>query len=103
MTVLLEDDLTGGAADETVSFALDGKAFEIDLTAKNADKLRKALAPYVSAGRRAGKLTSAGRISSRDNDFGEASAMRTWALQNGYEVSARGRIPAYIREAYQSA
>ena len=34
--VVLEDDLEGGSADETVKFALDGVQYEIDLTAKNA-------------------------------------------------------------------
>ncbi len=45
--VTLEDDLTGEEAAETVSFALDGRAYEIDLTEANASALREALAPYV--------------------------------------------------------
>jgi hypothetical protein len=49
--VLLLDDLTGGDADETITFGLDGKTFEIDLNTKNAEKLRKFLKPYVEAGR----------------------------------------------------
>ena len=47
--VLLVDDLDGGEADETVTFALDGKTYEIDLTTANADKLRDALEPYLRA------------------------------------------------------
>ena len=31
-TVVLEDDLDGGPADETVRFGLDGVEYEIDLT-----------------------------------------------------------------------
>ena len=50
--VVLEDDLDGGTADETVVFGLDGTSYEIDLTKKNAAKLRDALAPWVAAGRR---------------------------------------------------
>lgn len=45
--VLLVDDLDGGEADETVTFALDGKTYEIDLTTTNADKLRGLLEPYT--------------------------------------------------------
>lgn len=45
--VLLVDDLDGGEADETVTFALDGKTYEIDLTTSNADKLRGLLEPYT--------------------------------------------------------
>lgn len=52
--VLLVDDLDGGEADETVTFALDGKTYEIDLTTSNADKLRGLLEPYTKGGRRTG-------------------------------------------------
>jgi nucleoid-associated protein Lsr2 len=36
---------------ETVTVNLDGRSYEIDLTAKNASGLRKALRPYIEAGR----------------------------------------------------
>ena len=48
--IVLEDDLDGSPATETVSFGLDGKTYEIDLNDKNAGKLRDALAQYVGAG-----------------------------------------------------
>ena len=38
--VLLVDDIDGGEADETVSFSIDGTSYEIDLSKKNAAKLR---------------------------------------------------------------
>ena len=41
--VELIDDLTGEKAEETVSFALDGVAYEIDLSEENAAKLREEL------------------------------------------------------------
>ena len=50
---LLIDDLDGGEADGTVRFGLDGTDYEIDLSAKHAEALRKALAPYLGAARRA--------------------------------------------------
>jgi hypothetical protein len=46
VTVALEDDLDGGPAAETVRFAFDGAAYEIDLSTKNAAAFRKQLAPY---------------------------------------------------------
>lgn len=52
--VKLTDDVDGGEADETVSFSLDGRAYEIDLNKKNSTALRKALQPYVEKGRSAG-------------------------------------------------
>ena len=45
--VQLIDDLDGSTADETVSFGLDGTAYEIDLSSSNATLLRKSLADYV--------------------------------------------------------
>jgi len=54
VTVSLIDDLDGDKADETVEFGLDGKSYEIDLSTGNADKLRDALASYVTAARRPG-------------------------------------------------
>jgi len=53
--VQLIDDLDQGAAAETVSFGLDGSSYEIDLSAKNAAKLRDALAVYVANARRASR------------------------------------------------
>lgn len=57
--VLLVDDVDGGEADESISFALDGVEYGIDLSTENADVLRKALEPFVSAGRRIGRSKGA--------------------------------------------
>src|ERR1700744_2404901 len=55
VTVTLVDDFDGaGAADETVEFGLDGVTYEIDLSNKNAAKLRGDLKQWVAAGRRVG-------------------------------------------------
>src|SRR5947209_18197460 len=65
--VVLEDDLDGGKADETVKFALDGVQYEIDLSEKNATKLRNAFADYVSHSRRVGRggVVVGGRTAAR--------------------------------------
>jgi Lsr2 len=49
--VKLTDDIDGGDADETVHFALDGKTYEIDLSADNATALRGAFKPFIDKGR----------------------------------------------------
>lgn len=59
--IVLTDDLDGGDADETVSFALDGKAYEIDLNKKNAAALRRTLKRYIDHGRSAGRASGGGR------------------------------------------
>jgi hypothetical protein len=45
------DDIDGTEAVETVTFALDGNQYEIDLNALHATALREALARYVEQGR----------------------------------------------------
>lgn len=105
--VLLLDDLSGGEAEETVTFALDGKTYEIDLNIENADKLRTALEPFVKAGRRAaggrGARTRGRAVSGGGSSSAETAKIRAWAKENGYQVNDRGRVPANIREAYEKA
>ena len=102
--ILLEDDLDGGKADETVTFGLDGVTYEVDLSSSNAKKLRDALAPYVGAGRkvpgRGGRRAAGGR---GRRGATSASDIRVWAREHGYEVSDRGRVPAEVRAAYEAA
>jgi hypothetical protein len=107
---LLTDDLDGGEADRTVEFGLDGVNYTIDLSEKNAGKLRKALDPYLGVATRIGRsggITSAAGRRNAAASTGRASrdqnqAIREWATKNGYEVSERGRIPSTIVEAYHS-
>jgi hypothetical protein len=60
VTVVLEDDLTGGPAEQTVRFALDGTNYETDLNAKNAAAFGTQLAPYLEHARRPGGHSHAG-------------------------------------------
>jgi hypothetical protein len=105
--VQLIDDLDQGAADETVSFGLDGTNYEIDLSTKNAAKLRDALATYVASGRRArgpGARTAASGRRGRGarGDREQTQAIREWARKNGHKIGEKGRIPSHILEAYNT-
>ena len=55
ITVLLEDDLDGGPADETVRFGLDGVDYEIDLSKHHARAFRRELASFLIHARKAGR------------------------------------------------
>jgi hypothetical protein len=103
--IVLEDDLDGSEATETVSFALDGTSYEIDLNEENAAKLRDALAVYVGHGRKVSGGGRRGRKPAAGNNGGGVSAkeIREWARSNGYDVPERGRIPAEVRSAYEAA
>ena len=107
--VILSDDLDENlSADETVSFSLDGTSYEIDLAEKNAKEMRDALSRYVSAARKVGRGNRASgggrsRATGGRMDREQAGAIRDWARKNGHAVSDRGRIPASVVEAYESA
>lgn len=99
--VIHTDDLDGSEADETISFALDGIAYSIDLSAANAGKLREAFAPFIAAGERD---RSSRRGSGRRKSSGTAATeIRAWAIAQGMQVSSRGRVSAEVREAYERA
>jgi hypothetical protein len=102
--IVLEDDLDGSEATQTVSFALDGTSYEIDLNDKNAAALRDAVATYVGHGRKVGGARR-GRRSSASSSGGANSAkeIRDWARSNGHKVPERGRIPGEVREAFEAA
>ena len=72
--VILVDDLDGGEADETISFALDGVNYEIDLSENNAESLWESLAEWIGHARRVGgRASSRSRGSrSRQQPVGEA-------------------------------
>jgi hypothetical protein len=101
--VLLEDDLDGGEAAETVSFALDGVSYEIDLSSKNANKLRDAMAPYIGSARRVGGRRRRGGARSSGKSATSSADIREWARNNGWDIPDRGRIAAEVREAYAAA
>jgi hypothetical protein len=105
--VTLVDDLDGGAADETVSFAIDGASYEIDLSGKNAQKLRDAVTPYLGAARKVGRVAARSGRGGRSGgsatvDREQNQAIREWAKKKGLNVSERGRIPAEIVERYHA-
>ncbi|GAA2734868.1 Lsr2 family protein [Pedococcus aerophilus] len=105
VNIVLEDDIDGSPADETVTFALDGVSYEIDLTTANATALREALAPYVGHGRRSGGRRSSGAKSAPRSTGGkkDLTDVREWARNNGHKVSERGRISAEVQAAYDKA
>ncbi|MCQ4213284.1 MULTISPECIES: histone-like nucleoid-structuring protein Lsr2 [Streptomyces] len=101
VVVTLFDDIDGGEAAETVVFGLDGKSYEIDLNQANAKKLRKALAPYLEAGRKQSSRT--GKAYKLTDLSPDPAAVRAWARSNHFDVPPRGRIPKRVYEAFAEA
>lgn len=105
--VLLVCDLHGDDTPgiETVNFAVDGSSYEIDTCAAHGAELREAFAPYVAAGRRAGRsgATRGRRRGARSSGGVDPAAVRAWARANNVAVSERGRISAQVLERYSAA
>jgi hypothetical protein len=104
----LIDDLDGSAAERTVTFAWDGRTYEIDLSKKNVVALEKIMKPYLAAARsaRATPTRSAGRgrpAATGAQRRRDLQTIREWARANGHEVSDRGRVSAAVIEAYKAA
>jgi hypothetical protein len=106
IVTIYTDDLTGEESEEAAThvFSLDGVGYEVDLGPDSYEQLLEALSPFMKAGRKAGRVKGkAARrqaVSARADDTAQ---VREWAKEQGYEVAARGRVPAEIREAYDKA
>ncbi len=95
--VTLTDDIDGGDANHTVTFSLDGASYEIDLSDANVENLTTALTPFINAARKVGR----GRSHSGTSKSSDLAAVRSWARDQGMQVSARGRVSQEILTAYQ--
>ncbi|OZF26037.1 Lsr2 family protein [Rhodococcus sp. 14-2483-1-2] len=114
VTTQLVDDIDGSVIDdgsgETIEFAVNGVEYSIDLKARNATEFHKKLDHYIENATRVGgrerkpspvAASTVGVPAKRDPD--QTRAVRQWAFDQGYEINERGRIPAHIEEAYNSA
>lgn len=114
--VLLVDDIDDKeipeGTGENITFTVNGAEYEIDLNDKNAKEFHRKLDYYIGhstkvGGRKARKSTKAGVTTSPTGalkrDAAQTRAIREWAQANGYEISARGRIPAVVEDAFDAA
>ncbi len=100
--VVLIDDIDGTTAQRSIAFAIDGQSYEIDLSNENAERFDAALKEFVEAARPVRRKSRGGRAATRAQGPTPAE-IRAWAEQSGVKVSARGRIPSEVLEAYEAA
>jgi hypothetical protein len=104
VSVLLLCDLHGGDVEavETISFGVGNSAYEIDVCAADAKELRSKLTPFIEHARRktGGAARRPGR---RAADRAHTAEIRSWAKEQGYQISERGRIPASVAAEYEQA
>lgn len=109
----LDDKELPAGEGTTIRFSVDDSMYELELSNKNAKKLRQALQPYIGKARRLGSTrglntgsqsTGAGAGRSRARaERDQLAAIRGWARDNGYQVSDRGRVSKRIKDAFQAA
>lgn len=108
--ITLVDDVDQSTDNVTShTFSFDGSSYRIDLSAKNLEKLNKALEPYITSARPAGSegqpLLTRREPKSRKSSGAAASgvdlpALREWAAANKVDLPKRGRISKVIVDQY---
>lgn len=83
---------------ETVRFGIDGSEYQLETSHESAEELRSLLQKYVEVSR---------RRTTRRSDTARAAVsvadIRAWAVENGWDISERGRVPKVIVDAYHEA
>lgn len=102
VVTLVDDTDERSTADETVSFGLDGFTYEIDLSNKNAKKIRDTMAFWAAHARRlpGGRRRPGTKLADQGTD---SSEVRAWLRERGHQISDRGRIPVPLRQKYDES
>jgi len=92
-------DLSGEeivSANPTATFSLDGTAYEMELTVAERATLSDAMSQYIGAARQVSRKTTPKSGTS-------AATVRAWAIKQGIQIPAKGRIPLEIQAAFDKA
>jgi hypothetical protein len=105
--VVLTDDIdkTTKTNVETITFAIDGQTYEIELGKVNAGRLRKVYEPLIEAGRRVTHQANGHRHPRiRAQHSVDSARIREWAAtQPDITLKPRGRVPEAVVTAYREA
>jgi hypothetical protein len=106
-TVVIHDDLDQSEGARTIKFGFEGKTYEIDLSPKHEEELKKALAKFIEAATPALPY-AAGTSTRRKYGTGpvrrDTKHIREWLRANGSpDMSDRGRIPIADMARYDAA
>ena len=111
VTAMVIDDIGQLEASETVRFGVDGSAYEIALSARQASELRSMAGRYISVARRVRPAQSLARQQQHQPrprarvqmDPEQSRRIRSWAMERGLLASPRGRIPKHVVDEYEAA
>ena len=97
----VKDPDTEVPADQTITFAVNGAEYKIDLTDKNAEAFLKKVAPYQQAAQKVRSVRASRRRPSVARQ--KSANIRDWARKHGIAVNDRGRIPVDVIAEYEAA
>ncbi|MBC2644487.1 MULTISPECIES: Lsr2 family protein [unclassified Rhodococcus (in: high G+C Gram-positive bacteria)] len=110
VVVEMVDDIDGtvfGDDGESIHYAVEGVEYVIDLKDEHAKELRETFEYYIAHSTRVGgrKHRSDRQVNPATvrRSSGETQKIRAWAIEQGYEISSRGRIPTEIEQAFHDA
>ncbi len=109
MTVVtVTDDIDGSDKDvSSLRFAWDGTEYEIDLGPENRAIAEERFGTFIAHARRVTTraTTSNGSPGPRRNHHTRQRAIdiRAWAVEQGIDISERGRIPVSVQDRYDAA
>jgi hypothetical protein len=104
--VKMYDDLDGSEIDaegNSVTFSLEGATYEIDLSSKNVEKMRRDFAVYTEKARKVSGRGGRAAAKAAEPAPLDTRAVRAWAEEQGIEVSARGRLSTDLIDRYRAA
>jgi hypothetical protein len=109
-TAMVIHDIGQLEASETVRFGVDGSAYEIALSARQASELRSMAGRYISVARRVRPARSPARQQHQprprarvQTDPEQSRRIRSWAMERGLLASPRGRIPQHVVDEFEAA
>ncbi len=103
LAVTMVDDLDGAVltgGHDTIRWSLDGRPYEFDTSPQHAAAFRALLEPYQQVSRTVATRRASKGMNTRART--RTQQVREWAVAQGHELSARGRLPAAIHDAYNA-
>lgn len=100
---ILESDLSGAPDAIATRLGYDNAWYEVDLSREELNTLKEFLDTYFSVGRRVLAIETQRKRQVPQTTPEERETIRAWAVEQGFEVADRGRIPKRIMTAYDKA
>jgi hypothetical protein len=111
VVVELVDDIDGTVfgddGGESIHYAVDGVEYVIDLKDEHATEFRETFEYYIEHSTRVGgrkhRSDRPAKPTAGKQRRDDTKKIRAWAIEQGYELAARGRIPTEVEQAFRNA